>query len=88
MTAPELLVERFIGILKGHQEDGAEEWVTYTRVEDDTVEDTLESAVEAGRRLGATIYAAVVPDDYDAPVRALDGQTVLRIADTPAPWTG
>jgi hypothetical protein len=88
MTAPEPLVDRFVGILKGHQEDGAKEWVTYTRVEDDTVEDTLESAVEAGRRLGVTVYAEVVPDGHDAPVKPLDGQTVLRIADTPAPWPG
>lgn len=87
MTAVESLVERFLGAFAGHRREGDDQWTNYIRVEDGLVEPMLASAIEAARRLGVTVYAAVVPDTYDdAPLRTLEGQTVLRIADTPAPW--
>jgi hypothetical protein len=87
LSVAEPLVEHFLDLYVEEVWAGQPDWSNYRRVKTEVVTVTLRSAREAARRMGITIHADVVPEDYAAaPLKPSRGQVVIRLGDGPAPW--
>lgn len=87
LSIVESLVDHFLDLYVDEVWAGRADWATYRRVGARVALMTLRSAREAARRMGITIHADIVPEDYrGAPIKPLEGQVVVRIGDGPPPW--
>lgn len=83
----ESLIQHFLDLYVEEVWAGNAEWVSYQRTAEEVASVTVRSAQEAARRMGIAVHAEIVPESYTgAPVKALSGQVVVRVADSPAPW--
>jgi hypothetical protein len=87
LSIAEPLVDHYLDLYVEEVWAGNADWVQYRRVATEVALMSVRAAREAARRMGITIHADIVPEDYTgAPVKAQRGQVVLRVGEGPAPW--
>lgn len=87
LSIAEPLVDHFLDLYVEEVWTKSADWTNYQRVRGEVALVTVRSAREAARRMGISVHADIVPEDYaGAPVKPRPGWVVVRVGDGPPPW--